>query len=219
MHDLEQRTWPTAVEFRASDSGPGVLTGYAAKYGTLSRNLGGFVETIRAGAFDKSLADGVRVMARFNHDSNGILGTTDAGTLQVASDGTGLRYTVDLPDTSTGRDVAALAARGDLAFSSFAFRTIDDSWSETDQGYPLRELRAVQLVDVAPVADPAYLDTSVAKRSLAAATGLPVGDLDSKSPDEIRAILAGHTDHPEQREPHSGWVFVQQRLLELQELR
>ncbi|WP_402465780.1 HK97 family phage prohead protease [Isoptericola aurantiacus] len=156
------------VELREGGSGIGQLTGYAAVFNRHSQNLGGFVEMVDPGAFTKSLADQVPVMVRGNHDDAHLLGTTWAGTLKLEVDGTGLRYTVDLPDTSSGRDWKALAARGDVKWSSFAFRTIDDEWSATEQGFPLRTLRAVQLVDVAPVNSPAYLDTTVAVRSFEA---------------------------------------------------
>lgn len=154
------------VEERADGDGPPQITGYAAVFNRASQNLGGFVEQVDPAAFNKSLADGVPVMARMNHDDNQLLGTTWAGTLHLEVDGTGLRYTVDLPDTQAGRDAATLAGRGDLRWSSFAFRTIEDDWSQTDQGFPLRTLRNVQLVDVAPVNSPAYLDTTAALRSL-----------------------------------------------------
>lgn len=211
MRDIERRTLSAQVELRATDSGPGQLVGYAAKYGTISRNLGYFVETVKPGAFDKTLADGGRVMARFNHDSNMLLGTTDAKTLDLESDGIGLRYTVTLPDTSAGRDAAALAERGDLRFSSFAFRTLDESWGETDTGYALRTLLEVALVDVAPVADPAYLDTSVAKRHFAEHIGMTPADLDKKTPEEIRAIISGETA-PEPVDNHSGTSVSIRRL-------
>lgn len=167
--EIEIRTAANAVELRAADSGLGTLTGYAAVFNRHSQNLGGFVEQVDPGAFTKSLADGVHVMARGNHDDAMLLGTTWAGTLRLEVDGTGLRYEVDLPDTSAGRDFRALAERGDVKWSSFAFRTVEDSWGETEQGFPLRTLRAVQLIDVAPVNSPAYLDTTVAVRSLEAA--------------------------------------------------
>lgn len=175
MHDLERRYTPRETfEFRAASKRGtvGTLTGYAAKYDTLSRNLGGFVETIRQGAFDKSLADGVDVLVRYNHGDEGLLGRTSSGTARVSSDSVGLLYEVDLPDTSVGRDVATLAERGDVYQSSFAFYTVEDSWGQTDQGFPLRSLIGAQLVDVAPVNSPAYLDTSVGLRSFASAHGL-----------------------------------------------
>ena len=164
--ELEIRTAAHAVELRAEGGGLGMLTGYAAVFNRHSQNLGGFVEQVDPAAFNKSLADGVPVMARGNHDDAMLLGTTWAGTLRLFVDGTGLRYEVDLPDTSAGRDFRALAKRGDVKWSSFAFRTIEDEWGVTEQGFPLRTLRAVQLVDVAPVNSPAYLDTTVAARSL-----------------------------------------------------
>lgn len=183
--EIEIRTAALAVELRAVDGKLGALAGYAAVFNRHSQNLGGFVEQVDPGAFTKSLADKVPVMARGNHDDAMLLGTTWAETLRLEVDGTGLRYEVDLPDTGAGRDFRALAERGDIRWSSFAFRTIEDDWSLTEQGFPLRTLRAVQLVDVAPVNSPAYLDTSVGLRSLAArksppgdgqrATHLPLG--------------------------------------------
>ena len=164
--ELEVRTAALAVELRAADNGIGTLVGYAAVFNRLSQNLGGFVEQVDPAAFNKSLADNVPVMARGNHEDASLLGTTWAGTLRLSTDGTGLRYEVDLPDTSAGRDFRALAERGDIRWSSFAFRTIEDEWSLTEQGFPLRTLRAVQLVDVAPVNSPAYLDTTAALRSM-----------------------------------------------------
>lgn len=165
--ELEIRTAAHAVELRASEKGGmGTLAGYAAVFNRHSQNLGGFVEQVDPTAFNKSLADGVPVMARGNHDDAMLLGTTWAGTLRLSVDEVGLRYEVDLPDTSAGRDFKALAERGDVKWSSFAFQTIADDWGQTDQGFPLRTLRAVQLVDVAPVNSPAYMDTSVAMRSL-----------------------------------------------------
>jgi phage head maturation protease len=62
-----------------------------------------------------------------------------------------------------------LVQRGDVRKSSFAFRVPKDGedWGLSDQGYPMRHLLTGQLVDVAPVNVPAYLDTSAALRSLA----------------------------------------------------
>ncbi len=55
-----------------------------------------------------------------------LLGRTLSQTLRLAVDDTGLEYEVDLPDTQYARDLAALAERGDVQHSSFAFRTIAD---------------------------------------------------------------------------------------------
>jgi HK97 family phage prohead protease len=191
MTDTEIRTADLGVfELREAHSGPGTLVGYAAVFNRQSQNLGGFVEQVDPGAFTRTLGmSELRVAARYNHDDNFLLGTTEGGTLTLSVDGTGLRYEVDLPDTTAGRDVAALARRGDLRYSSFAFRTLEDDWSETEAGFPLRTLRAVQLVDVAPVNNPAYLDTSVAVRSLEArAAVVVVPDLGESGPSETHPL-------------------------------
>lgn len=223
---IERRFTRESVEFRAEQrSGVvGVLTGYALKYDTLSRNLGGFVETVKRGAADKSLADGVDVMARYNHEV--LLGRTSSGTVRLASDSVGLAYEIDLPDTSAGRDLAVLAKRGDVYQSSFAFRTIADSWSQTEQGYPLRSLDALGLVDVAPVDDPAYLDTSAGLRSFAESRGLGfdevrsaaeanrLADLLTTAPVDDEARSADAPEEEPQVDNH-GLLVVRQRLLQL----
>lgn len=187
--ELERRFVAQPLELRAADSGPGHLVGYAAKFGTYSQNLGGFVETIEPGAFDKSLADNVRALCRYNHDDAALLGTTEAGTLALQTDSVGLFYDVTLPETQWGHDCGVLAARGDLRYSSFAFYCIEDEWDFTEQGFPLRRVLAAQLVDVAPVNSPAYLDTSVAKRSLAERIHVPMPELEKKSTPEVRRAL------------------------------
>ena len=211
---LERRTGKAQpIELRAGRSGsPGALAGYAIVYDSLSQNLGGFVERVMPGAVDKSLADGVRVLARYNHDDNFLLGATDSGTVRLESDGIGLRYEVDLPDTTAGRDVAALAKRGDLRHSSFAFYVPPggEDWGFTMGDYPLRSLTAIQLVDVAPVNTPAYLDTTAAMRSLAAATGIDPAAIASTPVEEVRAALRGEV--PPSTEQADSHLAIQRAL-------
>lgn len=198
MIDIERRNLPRVVEFRKKEGAVGTLFGYAAVYNRYSQNLGGFVEQVDPAAFRKSLADGIPVVARYNHSDAGLLGTTAAGTLVLRSDEIGLGYDVDLPNTTTGRDVSVLAERGDLQFSSFAFRTMRDDWSLTEQGFPLRTLYDAQLVDVAPVVTPAYLDTSSGMRSLAEKLDIDPGDILEMQLEEIRSLISGDTP-PERR--------------------
>jgi HK97 family phage prohead protease len=163
MNDLERRYTPALVEFRG-DQDRQRIGGYAAVFNVLSRNLGGFVEQVAPTAFnDARKRDWPDVRARYNHDV--LLGTTAAGTLRLALDENGLSYEVDPP--SSRADIVELVQRGDVRHSSFAFRTMEDHWDTSDQGYPLRTLVSVHLVDVAPVDDPAYPDATAGLRSLA----------------------------------------------------
>jgi len=89
----------------------------------------------------------------------------------------------------------------------------------------------VQLVDVAPVNSPAYLDTSTGVRSLAARIDVDPDDVGKVSIEEIRSrLLVAHdltvemrqedvqvseSDEDEQVENHSSLLALRQRQLEL----
>jgi HK97 family phage prohead protease len=179
MSESERRFTPGRVEVRAAAAEKRTVGGYAAKFNKPSQNLGGFIEVIDARAFNDSRGrDWPDVMARYNHDDNMLLGTTSARTLRLDVDSTGLTYEVDLPQ-SRG-DVYELVQRGDVAKSSFAFRVVGeggDEWGLSDQNFPMRTLHNVQLVDVAPVNVPAYLDTSSGLRSLARHMDAPLEEV------------------------------------------
>jgi HK97 family phage prohead protease len=179
--DTERRFTRGLVEVRAAGE-TRTIGGYAAKFNALSRNLGGFVERIDPGFFAKSEGDGwPEAMARYNHDDNMLLGTAGAGTLRLATDGTGLDYSVDVPQARA--DVYELVQRGDVQRSSFAFYTFEDDWGMTDDGFPVRTLLSGRLVDVAPVNTPAYLDTSTGLRSLADRAGAELAEVRAAAKD------------------------------------
>jgi hypothetical protein len=194
--DTERRYTPGLVEARATPDGKRI-GGYGAVFGKLSRNLGGFVERVGDGAFNQSRSVGwPNVVCRYNHDANMVLGTTAGGTLQLRTDNTGLDYDVVPPQARA--DIVELVERRDIQFSSFAFRVPPggDEWTVTDQNYPMRTLHEVQLVDVAPVLDPAYPDATAGLRSLAAAMDAPLEDVtELAAADELRRFFV-RTDRP-----------------------
>jgi HK97 family phage prohead protease len=166
MSDLERRFTSGRVELRLAAPEKRTIGGYAAKFNTPSKNLGGFIERIDSGFFNQSRGDGwPEVIARYNHDDNMLLGTTAASTLRLSVDNVGLQYEVDPPVSR--EDVYELVQRGDVVKSSFAFQMFEDDWgTDKDTGFPMRTLLGGHLVDVAPVNVPAYSDTSVGLRSL-----------------------------------------------------
>lgn len=145
---------------------PGKVGGHAAVFNSESTDLGGFVEIIRPGAFAESLRRGRNIRALYHHNDLSLLGTTQAGTLRLREDDTGLAFEVDLPDTSYGNDVGVLVERGDIAGCSFGFRVAEggDRWEQRGNRL-IRELVEVDLVEVTLTHDPAYADTTVAMRS------------------------------------------------------
>jgi len=154
------------VELRVTDDEKPKITGYAAKFGKWSVDLGGFVEKIRAGAFDDALKE-ADVRALKNHDPNLILGRTTSGTLRLDTNSVGLRFEVDPPNTSTGKDTVEEIRRKDITGCSFAFTVAEDDWKYKEEGPVERTIiRVGELFDVGPVTYPAYPDTTVAARSL-----------------------------------------------------
>lgn len=154
--NLEHRA---AQEVRASGR---KLTGYVARFDNEAR-IGAFTEVIRRGAFRASLDSGRDILALLDHKPDCLLGRTRSGSLQLAEDNDGLAFTLALPDTQAGRDLVALAERGDLGGCSFGFNVPagGDHW-EGDK----RELRSVDLQEISIVQSwPAYADTEVSLRS------------------------------------------------------
>ena len=137
------------------------LEGYAAVFNSEAR-IGDFTETILPGAFRVSLLTGKDVLALVDHDTGRLLGRTRAGTLSLAEDGRGLAFSIDVPNTTLGSDILALAERGDLGGMSFSFRATDEAWPSAGR----RELRAVDLLEVSVVQSfPAYDATTVSARA------------------------------------------------------
>lgn len=137
------------------------LTGYVARFDTEAR-IGAFTETIKAGAFRASLSSGRDILALADHDPKAVLGRTKSGSLQLSEDVHGLRFELQVPDTTAGRDLIALAERGDLGGCSFGFTVPKDGdhWSGDH-----RELRSVDLHEVSIVQSwPAYANTEVSLR-------------------------------------------------------
>lgn len=152
-----------AIEFRAAAGNR--LEGYAALFNSMSADLGGFTEVIRPGAFTRALADKPDVLALFDHDTRHVLGRTGAGTLHLEEDNKGLRFAIDVAATSTGKDLLVSVGRGDIRGASFAFVAKEDRWTQGNAGM-IRELLDVDLLDVTVTANPAYPETTVARRAL-----------------------------------------------------
>lgn len=169
--EMERRILcPEAVELRIAPDkeGKSHLVGYAARFNRESLDLGGFVERIKPGAFTEALKNS-DVRALKNHDPNLLLGRASAKTLALTENSRGLKFDVKLPDTTVGRDTATEVDRGDITGCSFSFMVAEDEWTEDKDGRQVRTIVSVrELFDVGPVTFPAYPDTTVAARHLAA---------------------------------------------------
>jgi len=154
------------IELRVTDDDKPRITGYIAKFGKWSLDLGGFREKIKVGAFDEAVEKSdVRCLK--NHDINLLLGRTSSGTLRLKTNSVGLNFEDDVPDTNTGKDTVTEIRRRDITGCSFSFTTAEDDWKYLEDGSVERTIIKVgELFDVGPVTYPAYPDTTVAARSL-----------------------------------------------------
>lgn len=158
------------AEVRAiiTESGTQQIEGYAAVFDKNSVDLGGFVERIAPGAFRESIAGG-DIRALWSHNSDLVLGRTANNTLRLSEDTYGLKFQLDLPDTTLGRDAFTSIQRGDVSGMSFGFtvKKEDQVWQRGEPGQPhQRTLLKVDLFEVSPTAFPAYQQTQVSTRDL-----------------------------------------------------
>jgi len=180
------------------------IRGYAAVYNSDSEWMGGFYEQIEAGAFDSVLDNDVR--AYFNHDENLLLGRVSSGTLRISTDKRGLFYEVDLPNTTYANDLVELMKRGDVNQSSFAFLIEKDRWEQRD-GLTYRIIEKVsRLLDVSPVAQPAYPD---------ATSELKTRDLETETKEETQSAAVEDTasEKAESKEDDSNLYLYKSKIL------
>jgi len=187
--DRETRfMWRADCEVRSEGEGAEarqVIAGHAVLFG--SRYQTGFdvVESVRAGAFTRTLGQDRDILAMFNHNPSQVLGSRASGTAEFLEDERGLSYRVVPPNTSAGRDVTELVAAGIIRGSSMTFGAVEQEFTAIDDGQVLhRELIEVALHEAGPVTSPANTATTseLATRSLS--------DLAAQSGFDVDEILA-----------------------------
>ena len=120
--------------------------------------LGEYDETIRAGAFAKTLRERPDVPMLRNHDPNYVLANTSSGTSLLGEDGGGLRNEADFDRRQTYvNDLCISLQRGDVSKMSFSFAAVKDTWNDA---YDQRSVSELKLYDTSVVTYPANPATS-----------------------------------------------------------
>jgi hypothetical protein len=171
MSNNIERRFSAELRVGQSQGDEFALVGYAARFNSISKDLGGFKECIAPKAFARALASNASVFCLFNHDQNKVLGRTP-GTLRLSEDANGLKFRCQL-DPLNPEHVAVYrnVKLGNVGDCSFAFTPIGedgDAWEDRkdDQGRPfiLRTLKDVNLYDVSVCTHGAYSEPSVQAR-------------------------------------------------------
>lgn len=134
-----------------------IVTGYAAVFNSRTLLWEGLEEVISPGAFSRALSNS-DVRCLFDHDWGKVLGRTKSGTLRLEEDERGLKFEVELPNTTDANNLIESMSRGDIDQCSFGFIPTEETWDyNTDP--VLRTVNEVELFEVSIVSLPAYEDT------------------------------------------------------------
>lgn len=207
-----RRSYPVALEVRAKKGASSISTieGYASVTETpydMWDMFGPYTEVLRVGAFAKTLAETPQVQLLLNHGGLS-MAYTQAGTLRLAEDSTGLHMEADVNTKRTDvSDMLLAMEERSVDEMSFAFRVTRQQWSPD---YDQRDITEVDLHrgDVSVVNFGANPATSVSGAMRAA-------DLDRMPEDDARALyerLARRFQAPEAEAPagHPLSLYVAQ---------
>ena len=142
----------------------GYVNAVERKSKPLWSRMGQFIERICKGAFKKALSRNDNVRILLNHDPERDLGGTKDGNLELEEDNIGLHARATITDP----EVVKKARNGDLVGWSFGFYDRDVEQRTDEDGFPLRNVRDLDLEEVSILDNtttPAYDGTLVAVRS------------------------------------------------------
>ena len=141
----------------------GYVNAVERKSKPLWSRLGQFIERICKGAFFNALKRNDNVRILLNHDPSRDLGGQKDGNLELREDSIGLHAHAVITDP----DVVKKARAGELVGWSFGFYDRDVNYSKDENGYPLREVRDLDLEEVSILDNtksPAYEGTLISVR-------------------------------------------------------
>lgn len=163
----EERFAIAPVELRTSGAEDTGILGYASTtdvpYDVAGGPaLGGWVETMARGAFDKTLQERDDVRLLVNHEGLP-LARTASGSLTLSADSLGLLTDAPSLDMRNPKvqEVRSVLERKDADQMSIAFRVTRQEWNDD---YTERTIREVKLYDVSIVTYPANPATAVGLR-------------------------------------------------------
>lgn len=136
---------------------PAILTGYALVWNTLSDDRGGYRVRLKP----NSARFAKPTLALFNHDFRNVIGNTANNTLRIVTDDFGAKVEIDLPDTSTGRDVAVLVERGDVTGMSFAMVSAPDGKTVRENGIDIFEADSFDVDEVTVTPIPSFTQATI----------------------------------------------------------
>ncbi|WP_171117795.1 MULTISPECIES: HK97 family phage prohead protease [unclassified Streptomyces] len=207
--DLQRSAPFQMLRAEADEEGDGrTLSGYAALFGEpteINSWEGNFTETIRKGAFRKTIRENTPVM-QFDHGRHPLIGSIPIGSItDLREDDQGLYVEGRITDNWLMQPIRDAIAEQTVNGMSFRFEVVREEWRDAngklvkpeevldllwmpgDRGPLQRELIELKCRELGPVVFPAYVGTSVSVRARDMAAGLIHSDQMTR---QIRASLA-----------------------------
>lgn len=156
-------------QLNTTDENKMVVSGYVNKTNQWSQPLGArnkFVERIEKGVFRRALQRATEVQFLAEHDNKKILSSTKNGKLTLREDEQGLYMEATITPTSWGVDYYNLIKDGIITNMSFGMAVRDQKWSKRNDGISERTINELDLFEVSAVKNPAYVQSSIAARSI-----------------------------------------------------
>ena len=155
---------PMHTDFVARDDENPTIEGYFAVFNSLYEIAPGMTESVKPGAFSRSLAGDIRALT--NHDTTLVLGRTKAHTLELREDEHGLWGKISInPKDADAMNLYERVRRGDVDQCSFGFEIVGEETDFRDDGSVHWTITDVNLFEVSACTFPAYQETNIAARS------------------------------------------------------
>lgn len=140
------------------------ISGYFATFSDIYEIAPGMSESIKPGAFSKTLSGDIRALV--NHDTTLVLGRTKAHTLELKEDEHGLWGDITInPNDGDAMNLYERVKRGDVDQCSFGFEIVSEDTDFRDDGSIHWTLTEVILHEVSACTFPAYKETNISARS------------------------------------------------------
>jgi HK97 family phage prohead protease len=158
----------------AAGDTPARLSGYAIVWDQLSTDRGGYRVKLEPGSAKFTTP----TLALYEHDFAEVIGNTANNTLRLSLDDVGVKFEIDLPNTTAGRDAAELVEKKYVQGMSFSMIGHPEWTDERIDGMDVMVVKSFTADEITVTARPSFTATTVQRDNHSARRGGAAGDVD-----------------------------------------
>lgn len=172
-------------------------------------------EVIEPGTFKNALAKARRLKQEIDflaeHDNKKILASTLNNSLFLEEDEVGLYINARISETTWGKDLYVLVRDGIIKGLSFGMKVLQEEWTMSADGLPLRTISSIDLFEISALKVPAYPTTLLESR------GLEVAEVEIPDDLEKRDLQGGNSMLGDEQEVtpqmmYNGMTLIAEKL-------